>query len=122
MKYPYDKWYWVNRNRMKQKEITKQPDWYGTLEQQYVQAAKQKAAAEERMSELRGQILESMQRDGLKKIGTDKMFIQLVKAYEGRKINQEKLKSENPALFEQYSTPYTMKEHLQITVKKEAKE
>jgi hypothetical protein len=121
MKHWYNKReYW--RKREKNKKIaTELPDWYSDLEQKYVQLVQMKNSIEKQLLETREELFSRMKDDKLDKIITDLTEVYVIHEYNGRKVDTDKLRNTYPDIFLKCSKPYTMNEHLQVTVNKNNK-
>jgi hypothetical protein len=62
-----------------------------------------------------------MKDDKLDKIITDLTEVYVIHEYNGRKVDTDKLRNTYPDIFLKCSKPYTMNEHLQVTVNKNNK-
>jgi hypothetical protein len=97
-------------------ELTELPDWYSDIEKRYIETMRKKNEIDEELSEIRDELLSWMKEDKINKIITNDTEVYVIRSYNGRKVNATKLKNERPDIFFEYSTPYTMNEHLQVTV------
>ena len=105
--------FWMKKRKH---ELTELPDWYSDIEKRYIEAIRKKNEIDEELSEIRDELLSWMKEDKLNKIITNDTEVYVIRSYNGRKVNATKLKNERPDIFFEYSTPYTMNEHLQVTV------
>jgi hypothetical protein len=112
-----NKEFWKKREKNK-KIATELPEWYSDLERRYIEAMCIKNNIEETLSELREELFSHMKDDKLDKIITDFTEVYIIHEYNGRKVDTNKLKHDYPDIFLQCSKPYTMNEHLQVTVSK----
>ena len=110
--------FWMKKRKH---ELTELPDWYSDIEKRYIEAIRKKNEIDEELSEIRDELLSWMKEDKLNKIITNDTDVYVIRSYNGRKVNATKLKNERPDIFFEYSTPYTMNEHLQVTVNKNNK-
>ena len=112
-RYNRTKEFWMKKRKH---ELTELPDWYSDIEKRYIEAIRKKNEIDEELSEIRDELLSWMKEDKLNKIITNDTEVYVIRSYNGRKVNATKLKNERPDIFFEYSTPYTMNEHLQVTV------
>ena len=110
--------FWMKKRKH---ELTELPDWYSDIEKRYIEAIRKKNEIDEELSEIRDELLSWMKEDKLNKIITNDTEVYVIRSYNGRKVNATKLKNERPDIFFEYSKPYTMNEHLQVTVNKNNK-
>jgi hypothetical protein len=110
--------FWMKKRKH---ELTELPDWYSDIEKRYIEAIRKKNEIDEELSEIRDELLSWMKEDKLNKIITNDTEVYVIRSYNGRKVNATKLKNERPDIFFEYSTPYTMNEHLQVTINKSKK-
>ena len=121
MKHWYNKReFWMKREKNK-KIATELPDWYYDLEQKYVQLVQMKNSIEKQLLETREELFSRMKDDKLDKIITDLTEVYVIHEYNGRKVDTDKLRKTHPDIFIECSKPYTMNEHLQVTVNKNDK-
>lgn len=99
-------------------ELTELPDWYSDIEKRYIEVIRKKNEIDVELSEIRDELISWMKEDKFNKIITNDTEVYVIRSYNGRKINATKLKNELPDIFFEYSTPYTVSEHLQVTVNK----
>ena len=109
-KWPYNK---------AQSKVENAPYWYDHMESAYLKLLEQKLALDEEIRTLREQILDAMMDEPLRSMQTIKTKVVYIASYDGRRIDSGKLKRDHPDIFKKYSKPYTMPEHVQITVKKQ---
>ena len=102
-------------------ELTELPDWYSDIERRYIEIARKKNAIEDELSNIREELFSRMKEDKLNKIITNDTEVYVIRSYNGRNVNATKLKNERPDIFLEYSTPYTMNEHLQVAINKSKK-
>ena len=107
--------FWMKKRKHK---LTELPDWYSDIEKRYIEAIRKKNEIDVELSEIRDELLSWMKEDKFNKIITNDTEVYVIRSYNGRKINATKLKNERPDIFFEYSTPYTVSEHLQVTVNK----
>ena len=107
--------FWMKKRKHKLREL---PDWYSDIEKRYIEAIRKKNEIDVELSEIRDELLSWMKEDKFNKIITNDTEVYVIRSYNGRKINATKLKNERPDIFFEYSTPYTVSEHLQVTVNK----
>ena len=117
-RYNRTKEFWMKKRKH---ELTELPDWYSDIEKRYIEAMRKKNEIDEELSEIRDELLSWMKEDKINKIITNDTEVYVIRSYNGRKVNATKLKNERPDIFFEYSTPYTMNEHLQVTINKSKK-
>ena len=110
--------YFITKSR-KKKNPTKCPDWYPSIEQRYIETFARKQKIEEELNEIRNELMSNLKMYGIRKIITSKTDVSIVKTYEGRRVDTERLKKDLPDIFFKYSNTYTMTEHLQVAVSKD---
>lgn len=109
---------WFSMIRTQSKVTEKAPDWYDSIEDEYIKAMKQKEALETRIRDLRDQLLDSMNDERIKRINTKRTQVFVIHEYKGRRVNSRELKKKYKNIFFECSNPYIMPEHLNITIKK----
>ena len=107
--------FWMKKRKHK---LTELPDWYSDIEKRYIEAIRKKNEIDVELSEIRDELLSWMKEDKFNKIITNDTEVYVIRSYNARNINATKLKNERPDIFFEYSTPYTVSEHLQVTVNK----
>lgn len=116
------KWFnrfYKNGTQSQVKRQVEAPYWYEDLENRYIKLLDKRLALEEEIRDLRAELLEWMHEDNCKRVTTNKTSTVIIHEYQGRRIDAGKLKRDYPKIFYDYSNPYTMSEHLQITVNRQ---
>ena len=99
-------------------KIEKSPEWYQQLEIEYIDAVKKKEALEDQIKNLRTQILDSMNKENLKKISTSKTQVKIIKEHIHIIVDGKRLKKEQKEIYKKYSHVSTISEYIQISIKK----
>lgn len=115
------KWFPSKKKRTQSvvKRSYEAPYWYQDIEDAYLKALEKRAELDEEIADLRMQLFDAMKDDNLKRLGTDRTEVVIIRSYDGRRVDSGKLRNKYPVIFEECSNPYTMPSHLQITVKKD---
>lgn len=109
-KWPYNK---------AQSQVENAPYWYDHMESVYLRLLEKRLALDEEIRTIREQILDAMVDESLRGMQTIRTKVVYIGSYDGRRIDSGRLKKDHPEIFKKYSKPYTMPEHIQITVKKQ---
>lgn len=108
----------MNNKKKNQRILTESPSWYDDLERRYIDISQRKIAIEKELSDIRDELHSHMKDDNINKIVTQLTEVHVIKSYDGRKVDTKRLKNDHPDIFNEYSTPYTTNEHLQVTINK----
>jgi tRNA modification GTPase len=89
-RYNRTKEFWMKKRKH---ELTELPDWYSDIEKRYIEAIRKKNEIDDELSEIRNELLSCMKEDKLNKIITNDTEVYVIRSYNGRKIDTNKLKN-----------------------------
>lgn len=99
----------------KPKKLTELPSWYEDIEKRYISITKRKNDIDKELADIRTELMSHMKDDKIKKIVTELTSVHMISSRHGVKIDQKRLEKDHPDIYADYSVPYKISEHVQVS-------
>ena len=82
--------------------VEEKPDWYADIERDYFNWSSAKAVAEQKLNEIKAQLMERMQQENITQIKSDLYTVSFIPAKKSMKFDSAAFKKEHKDIYEQY--------------------